>query len=138
MDNPTTKSIKRFSELVRALPGAELEREWAWGSYESEGIRFAYFRTYEDLRSLAVQIGHQRANSDAPWSDAQHILAQYHAAYRDLQAVLLGVDSQYHEIPPAEGEWSLRRVFAHFLVRIWDSTWRSNLPWIDTTREQTR
>ena len=115
MDNPTTKSIKRFSELVRALPGAELEREWAWGSYESEGIRFAYFRTYEDLRSLAVQIGHQRANSDAPWSDAQLILAQYHAAYRDLQAVLLGVDSQYHEVPPAEGEWSLRRVFAHIV-----------------------
>ncbi len=115
MDNLIFKSIKRFSELVRALPDSELEREWAWGSYESEGIRFAYFRTYEDLRSLAVQIGHLRATSDEPWPDAQRILAQYHAAYRDLQAVLLGVDSQYHKIPPAEGEWPLRRVFAHIV-----------------------
>ena len=113
MDNPTTRSIKRFSELVRALPDAELERDWAWGSYKSEGIRFAYFRAYEDLRDLAVQIGHQRVISGEPWPDAQRILAQYHAAYRDLQAVLLGVESQYHEIPPAEGEWPVRRVLSH-------------------------
>lgn len=113
MDNPTAKSIQRFSELVRDLPDAELERDWAWGSYKSEGIRFAYFRAYEDLRDLAVQIGHQRAISEEPWPDAQRILAQYHAAYRDLQAVLLGVESQYHEIHPAEGEWTVRRVLAH-------------------------
>lgn len=113
MDNPTAKSIKRFSELVWALPDSELERDWAWGSYKSEGIRFVYFRAYEDLRDLAVQIGHQRAISGEPWSDAQRILAQYHAAYRDLQAVLLGVENQYYEIPPAEGEWSVRRVLAH-------------------------
>jgi hypothetical protein len=113
MDNPTAKSIKRFSELVRALPDADLERDWAWGSYKSEGIRFAYFRAYEDLRDLAVQIGHQRAISGEPWLDAQRILAQYHAAYRDLEAVLLGVESQYYEIPPAEGEWPVRRVLAH-------------------------
>ena len=113
MDNPTTRSIKRFSELVQALPDAELERDWAWGSYKSEGIRFAYFRAYEDLRDLAVQIGHQRVISGEPWPDAQRILAQYHAAYRDLQAVLLGVESQYHEIPPAEGEWPVRRVLSH-------------------------
>ena len=113
MDNPTTRSIKRFSELVQALPDAELERDWTWGSYKSEGIRFAYFRAYEDLRDLAVGIEHQRVISGEPWPDAQRILAQYHAAYRDLQAVLLGVESQYHEIPPAEGEWPVRRVLSH-------------------------
>jgi hypothetical protein len=46
MDKQLTKSIERFTGLVQSLPDTELEREWAWGSYKSEGIRFAYFRTY--------------------------------------------------------------------------------------------
>jgi len=115
MDNPTSKSITRFTELVRALPDAELEREWAWGSYKSEGVRFAYFRNYEDLRQLAVQIEHDRVTSGKPLSDAQRILAQYHAAYLDLQAVLLGIGNQNSEEPPGEGEWPVRRVLAHIL-----------------------
>jgi hypothetical protein len=115
MDNPASKSIDRFSTLVRDLPDSELERDWAWGSYKSEGIRFAYFRAYEDLRKLAVQIGRYREASGNTLSDAQRILAQYHAAYMDLQAVLLGVDNRLDEMPPVEGEWAIRRVYAHIV-----------------------
>ncbi len=115
MNNSASKSIDRFTELVRDLPESELEREWVWGSYKSEGVRFAYFRNYEDLRQLAVQIGHKRGAAGRRLSDAQRILAQYHAAYMDLQAVLLGVEEGYFEVPPAEGEWPVRRVLAHIV-----------------------
>ena len=50
-----------------------------------------------------------------PFLDVQRILAQYHAAYLDLQAVLLGMEGKYFEIPPAEGEWPIRRVMAHIV-----------------------
>ena len=115
MDNIVFKSIEHFAEIVQDLTDSELEREWTWGSYKSEGIRFAYFRAYEDLRQLVVQIGHKRWESGMQLSDAQRILVQYHAAYLDLQAVLLGVESRYFELPPAEEEWSVRRVLAHIV-----------------------
>lgn len=109
------KPVARFSDLVRDLPDSGLEREWAWGSYRSEGIRFAYFRNYEDLRQLAVQIEHRRLETDSPISDTERILAGYHAAYLDLQAVVSGVTSVYFEEAPAEGEWSIRRAYAHIV-----------------------
>ena len=107
--------VERFSDLVRDLPDAGLEREWVWGSYKSEGIRFAYFRNYEDLRQLAVKIEQKRAEADRPISDAERILAGYHAAYVDLQALVSGVNNKYFEKAPAEGEWSIRRTYAHIV-----------------------
>jgi len=115
MDKQLTKSVERLTSLLQSLPDADLERTWSWGSYKSEGIRFAYFRTYEDLRQLAVQIGHKRATSGKPLSDAERLLSNYHSAYMDLRAVLRGVDSRYFELPPAEGEWSIRRAYAHIV-----------------------
>jgi len=115
MDNPVHRSIKQFAELVKSLPDSDLEREWAWGSYKSEGIRFAFFRNYEDLRNLAVKIAHQRQVTGNPSSDAQRILAQYHAAYMDLQSVLVGIDKILFDMPPGEDEWTIRRVYAHIV-----------------------
>ena len=115
MNTPISKSIDRFVELVLHLEDADLEKEWTWGSYKSEGIRFAYFRTYEELRQLAVRCGQWRQRSGLPISEVQRILGQYHAAYMDLQAVLLGVDRQYDEKPPAEGGWPVRSVLAHIV-----------------------
>ncbi len=115
-NNPISGSIYRFAELVEEITDSDLEREWAWGSYKSEGVRFAYFRNYEELRELAVALHQARVASGAPLSAAQQILAQYHSAYMDLQGVLLGVDSGYDEKPPAEGEWPLRRIIAHIVA----------------------
>jgi hypothetical protein len=114
-NNTVSGSIYRFAELVQGLADSDLEREWIWGSYKSEGVRFAYFRNYEELRELAVALHQARVASGAPLSDAQRILAQYHSAYMDLQGVLLVVDSGYDEMPPAEGEWPLRRIIAHIV-----------------------
>ena len=114
-NNPVSGSIYRFAELVQEIADSDLEREWTWGSYKSEGVRFAFFRNYEELRELAVELHQARVASSAPLSEAHRILAQYHSAYMDLQGVLLGVDSGYDEKPPAEGEWPLRRIIAHII-----------------------
>jgi uncharacterized protein YfiM (DUF2279 family) len=115
LDNSVSKSVYRFAELVQGIADSDLEREWVWGSYESEGVRFAYFRTLEQLRELAVKLNQARVAAGMPLSEAQGILAQYHAAYNDLQAVLLGVGSEYEDKLPAEGEWPLRRIAAHIV-----------------------
>ena len=115
MNHPLSIAVSRFAELVLDLPDIELEQEWVWGSYESEGVRFAFFRTYEELRELAVKIRVARDTAGIPLTGAQLILAQYHAAYMDIQSMLMGIDQKFEEQPPAEGEWPLRRVYAHIV-----------------------
>jgi hypothetical protein len=75
MSDPLSNAIDRFANLVQALPDSELEREWTWGSYTSEGVRFAFFRNYEDLRQLAVRIVRARDLARKPLSGAPRILA---------------------------------------------------------------
>ena len=41
-DNQLRSAVDRFSNLVVDLPDNELERQWIWGSYESEGVRFVF------------------------------------------------------------------------------------------------
>ena len=115
LDNSVSKAVNCFTQLVQGITDSDLERAWVWGSYESEGVRFAYFRTLEQLRELAVKLNQARLASGTPLSETQEILSQYHAAYNDLQAVLLYVGSEYEEKPPAEGEWPLRRIIAHIV-----------------------
>lgn len=109
------QSVIEFAHVTHRVPDAELDREWAWGAYDSEGIRFAFFRTYEELRELATKLAVERAAHGPAISSAQRILAQYHAAYRDLEAALLGITPDAAERAPAEGEWPLRRVVAHIV-----------------------
>jgi hypothetical protein len=108
-------AINRFTYLVLDLPDGVLERDWAWGSYDSEGVRFAFFRVYEQLQDLANLILQERVEFGHPQTGAQRYLTRYHGAYLDLQAVLLGVSSQLADQVPAEGEWSLRRTVAHMV-----------------------
>ena len=106
-------AVETFSAVLREQPDSKLERDWAWGAYDSEGVRFALFRTYEELCELAVRTAMERATQEQAISSAQRTLAQYHAAYRDLQAVLLVLPAGAADQAPAEGEWPLRRVLAH-------------------------
>jgi len=112
MDSDALESaVSKFAELTCNLPDQELEREWVWQDYD-EGVRFAFFRNYEDLATLGAKL---EARRSAPFSEAQRILAQYHGAYRDLQALLLGVDNDLATQEPVEGEWPLRSVLVHFV-----------------------
>ncbi len=107
-------TVENFARLTLNLADADLERPWNWEEYD-EGVRFAFFRTYEELRELAVELRSQRQQMARPQSMAQHQLAQYHAAYQDLRAVVLGVDDELALRPPAEGEWSLRDTLVHVI-----------------------
>jgi len=105
------QAVEGFGALVLPLSERNLERQWVWKDHDEEGIRFAFFVTLQDLRDLAVSLA---AHQPRP-TRARHILGQYHAAYMDLQAALLGVSNQDAEREPAEGEWPVRKVYAHIL-----------------------
>lgn len=116
MINPSlARAVERFADLTQDVPDSDLDREWAWGAYESEGIRFAFFRTYEELRELAVRTAAERSALGRTASSAQRILNQYHTAYRDLGAALLGVHAGEGNREPGEGEWSLRQIVSHIV-----------------------
>ena len=78
-----------FAALMLPLTEKELERNWKWKDHDEEGIRFAFFVTLQELRHLAVTLS---ATLPKPTA-AQHILSQYHAAYMDLQAAVLGLSN---------------------------------------------
>ncbi|MBN1666081.1 MAG: DinB family protein [Anaerolineales bacterium] len=121
-ENNLTQAVERFAAVTRHLSDAQLEQEWNWRAY-SEGVRFAFFRSYEELRSLAARLVAERSS---PFTHAQRALGQYHAAYRDLQAVLVSVEEAWLDEHPAQGEWPLRIILGHiiaaereFFARIW-------------------
>jgi hypothetical protein len=109
------RAVERFAALTVDISDSDLDREWAWGAYDSEGLRFAFFRTYEGLRELAVRIAVERSARGRNASTAQRILCQYHTAYRDLEAALLGVQAGEANRAPGEGEWSLCQIAAHIV-----------------------
>ena len=120
-----TQAVEKFALATCQLSDGDLDREWSWRAY-SEGVRFAMFRTYEELRTLAAQLIAERTSKGAPISTAHHALAQYHSAYRDLQALLIGIDESLLDKPPAPDEWPLRIILGHILIaereffaRIW-------------------
>ena len=106
-----TQTVENFSSLMLPLSKKDLEHEWAWKDHKGEGIRFAFFVTLQELRQLAVTLFTLRPKL----TPAQYILSQYHAAYLDLQAALLGISTEGSEKAPAEGEWSVQRTYSHIL-----------------------
>jgi hypothetical protein len=110
MDLPS--AVERFACLTFSITDADLERPWTWGDYD-EGVRFAFFRNYEDLRSLAVVLAAERLQAGRPLTSAQHILARHQAAFNDLAAALLGLTDEQADLSPAPGEWPLRRTLRH-------------------------
>jgi len=105
------RATGEFSAVMLPLSGRELEHPWTWKDHDSEGIRFAFFVTLQELRQLAVTLSSLRPGQ----TQAQHILSQYHAAYVDLQAAILGLSREEAERAPAEGEWSVKQAYAHIL-----------------------
>ncbi|MBN2501904.1 MAG: DinB family protein [Anaerolineales bacterium] len=114
---PLSKAVSDFTAFALSLSETDLNRDWDWHGYE-EGVRFACFRVYEELRTLAVQLQSERVAKGDPVTAAQHILAQFHLAFRDLQAVLLRVSDADLDREPAPEEWPLRKILGHILQSI--------------------
>ena len=97
-DAKLTHTVEDFAALLLPLSENDLEREWRWKDHDEEGIRFACFVTLQELRHLAVNLLTLPLRSKL--TPAQHILSQYHAAYMDLQAALLGLSPEDAERAP--------------------------------------
>jgi len=106
-----SNSIQKFADLLLPLSEKDLARDWKWKDHDEEGIRFAFFVTLQELRHLAVRLS---AHLPKPTA-AQHILSQYHAAYMDLQAAVLGISNEEAKHAPAEREWSVKQIYTHIL-----------------------
>ncbi len=115
LDKSLARAVAGLVGAIDPLDEPALELPWAWGAYKEEGLRFAFFRTYEDLREAAVLTAAARRAMGRPLSSAQQILGQYHEAFRDLEASLLRLPDGLDETEPAPDEWSVRRVLAHML-----------------------
>ncbi len=114
MDQALPDAVKKFTLFAHSIPDRDLEAPWNWGDYD-EGIRFAFFRTYEQLRELAARLASQRARTGAAPSEAQQILAQFNAAYWDLQGALIGVNNDLAQTVPAPGEWTVFEAIGHII-----------------------
>jgi hypothetical protein len=108
------QAVETFARAGVRFSDAALERHWKWGEY-SEGVRFAFFVTYQELRELAAQTAAQRATHGPAITLAQRILAQHHAAYCDLRGILIGAGEDELDLVPAEKEWPLRDVLGHII-----------------------
>lgn len=109
-----TTAIEKFAAATHAYSEHDLNRTWDWQEYQ-EGVRFVFFLTYEQLCTLAANLEAGRAASARPINAAQRLMGQYHTAYRDLQAVLLGVTDAAAGQAPKEGEWPARQALAHIV-----------------------
>jgi hypothetical protein len=119
------EAVEGFASLARQFSDGDLELEWRWRTYDAN-IRFAFFCTYEELRQLAAKLISQRTSASKTINTAQRSLAQYHSAYRNLQAILLGANDELLDTPPAKNEWPIRMILGHtmaaereFFARIW-------------------
>lgn len=114
MDQVLSNAVRKFTLFSHSIPDRDLEAPWTWGDYD-EGIRFAFFRTYEQLREMAARLATQRARDVGGPSEAQQILAQFNAAYWDLEGILIGVNNDMAQIQPAPGEWTVFETIGHIV-----------------------
>src|SRR5574342_97801 len=110
MFNPKLSSaVQEFTAMMLPLSEEDLERKWIWKDHDEEGIRFAFFVTLQELRQLAVILSTPSSPLRTKPTPAQRILSQYHAAYMDLQAAVLGLSADDADQAPAQGERSEER-----------------------------
>lgn len=114
MRTTLAQAVFNFAQATRKLSDADLERDYTW-RYHDEGLRFALIGTYHELRDLAATTAAERAAYGHPISIAQRVLGQYHLAYRELQASLLGADDALASRTPAPGEWPIWVALWHMI-----------------------
>ncbi|HEV8488762.1 MAG TPA: DinB family protein [Candidatus Limnocylindrales bacterium] len=108
-------AVDLFDRSLRQISDSDLERPWAWGQYDEEGIRFAFFRTLEELTDLAVEVAARREEAGRPIGRAARLVGRYHVAWRELWSIVDGAGESLLDAVPAAGEWPLRTVLEHLV-----------------------
>ena len=105
-------AVAQLAAATHEFNETDLNNEsWAWEAYE--GNRYALLQTYLELRELAANLTHERAQSERPITAAQRILAQHRAAYRDFQSLFIGLSDDALDSEPKPAEWSIRTILLH-------------------------
>lgn len=105
-------AVAYLADKTQHFNDTDLEQPYAWHAHQ-EGVRFALIGTYHELRELAVGLAAERQRQGNPLTRTQLTLGQYNNAYRDLDAVLLGVTDEEYDRVPEPNEWPLRYVLGH-------------------------
>ncbi len=110
--NTLRRTIDAFSAAVSKASDKQLDIPWAWNDYKGEGIRFAFFRIYEELRSAAARVSRAQ-------SMVERILAQNNQAYWHFRSLLIGLPDELLDKTPAPEEWSPRQIIKHVAEVEW-------------------
>ena len=106
------QSVEQLAAATLHLTDAELAGgAYAWGDYS--GVRMALLGTAQDVDDLAVRLLIQRAAAGSPPTHAQQLLARHRVAYRELLALLVGIDPVELTRPPVQGEWPVLEALRH-------------------------
>ncbi len=110
-----TQAVERLVRASVHLGDADLERPYAWGDYDEDGLRFALLTAHHQLRDAHANVAAMRLGAGQPFTEAQRILAQVHEAHRDLTGALAGTSAAELDAPPPAEQWPLREVLKHML-----------------------
>ena len=105
-------AVQQLAQISHNFSDVDMSQPFCWGKHD-EGVRLGFLGTYHELCDLAAGLARQRSEQDGSPTLVQHVLGQYHTAYRELQAMLLGVDETQFDEEPAPGEWPLRITLGH-------------------------
>lgn len=115
LENDTlVAAIEKMAEAVINFSDSDLSQPYKWGAH-NEGVRMGILGTLHELRTLAVQLGAERQKRGKPLLRSQHALGQYNLAFREFEAILLGIPNSLYEKQPAPGEWPVRQTVAHII-----------------------
>jgi hypothetical protein len=101
-----------LANVSHAFSDVDMSQPFHWRKH-GEGVRLALIGTHHELQDLAARLAVQRSQSGPPTTLVQQVLGQYHIAYRELQATLLGITDEQFDQEPAAGEWPLRITLGH-------------------------
>lgn len=107
-------AINQLASVSHAFSDVDMGQPFHWRKH-GEGVRLALIGTNHELRDLAATLASQRSQQGPAVTLAQQVLGQYHLAYRELQATLLGISDEQFEREPAAGEWPLRIILGHIM-----------------------
>ncbi|MBW7885751.1 MAG: ankyrin repeat domain-containing protein [Caldilineaceae bacterium] len=105
-------SVRSFAIATHTLPEYILNNGgWSYDAYG--GVRYALLHTTLELRRLAARLHGERIRRGLPQTQAQYALGQHHAAFRDFESLLVGMDQATYVSTPKPEEWCVNLILVH-------------------------
>jgi len=105
-------AVNQLAEVSYLFSDVDLAQPFHWRKH-GEGVRLALIGAYHEMRDMAATLANLRQQQGPPTTLAQRVLGQYHLAFRELQATLMGISPDQFDQEPATAEWPLRVILGH-------------------------